>query len=124
METRKVINPHDEITIGYDDVDAARIALLIVGAGAYCIEGDDMPLFVFGGSEEWVQKTYNMPMGDWLGTVSKERICAALESMAIVGYRSSMSDPVGNAHKVAARMREKIAAAPQPVTPPPGGKEG
>lgn len=109
MATRNVINPHDAITISYEDIDAARIALLVVGNGAYCIEGDDMPILRFGGGEEWCQKTYGKTMSEWFDTVSRERICTALESMALVGKRSSTTDPVGHAHELAESMRKTLA---------------
>ncbi len=107
---REVINPHDAIFIAYTDPEAARMAVLIVGNGAYGIEGDDgLPLLLFGASE-WVADTYGLTVQQWFDRMDRERLATALESMRLKGERSSLSDPVGVAHRLAANMRAKVAA--------------
>ncbi len=113
MAQRNMVNPHDKITIDDSDIDAARAAVLIVGEGAYCIEGDAMPLFILGGADKWFMDTYGQEIGAWLNSITTDRLAAALESMTLHGERSSMSDPVGRAHKMAAKLREK--QQPQPA---------
>lgn len=103
MSRREVTNPHDKITIDYSDPEAAQIAVLLVGGGAYGI-ADEMPIFILGGSEEWAQETYGKSLADFADTVSSERVIKALRSMQLEHVRSSMSDPVGKAHGYADAM--------------------
>lgn len=106
---REVINPHDKIFIEYSDKEAAQVAILLIGNGQYGIDGDDgLPLLLFGGHEEWSEKTYGKSFDEWLGIISMERVALALDSMRIDGERSSLYDPVGNAHKMAKRIRNRI----------------
>jgi hypothetical protein len=106
-DIREVINPHDKITIDCSDMDAAQLAVLFVGNGKYGIEGDDgLPLLLLGGSEEWSQKVHGKSMGEWSDSISEERLKAALLSMELTGRRSSISDPVGYAHKIALTLKE------------------
>jgi hypothetical protein len=115
-DIRKMVNPHDEITIDCTDIDAARIAVLVVGMGAYCIENDEMPLFVFGGAERWFSEKYGMDVNAFIVSVSRERVAAAMESMTLIGYQTSLSDPVSKAHRIAASIRTESTPAPEPGT--------
>ena len=108
MDIREVINPHDKITIDCADEDAARLAVLVVGNGAYGIE-NCLPLLLLGGSEEWAKNTFGKSLQEWADTVSEERLATALESMSLVGERSSISDPVGHAHRMAEKIRQRLS---------------
>lgn len=104
---REVTNPHDKITIDYTDPEAAQLAIMIIGHGTYGVDGDDgMPIFIFGGSEEWITKKYGKSLDEWAKTIDFKRIAKAMESMRIEdGERSSINDPVGYAHNYAKRIR-------------------
>lgn len=109
-DRREVTNPHDKITIDYTDKDAARAAVLWVGEGAYGIEGEDgMPLLIFGAAETWIRDQYDKTIAEFFDTVSKERLIVALKSMRLSHRRSSMSDPVGNAHRMAKALLKSVS---------------
>lgn len=108
---REIINPHDKITIDYSDQEAADCAVIVAGEGRYGIDGDDgLPLLLFGGHEEWCSKKHGCSIKELLERVGMHRLATALESMLVEGKRTSMSDPVGWAHKTAQQIREKEGA--------------
>jgi len=107
-DIKELANPHDKITLDCEDIDAARIAVLLVGRGQYCIIGDEMPLFLFGGHEQWFQKTYGKSLDDLSDSVDPMRVAAVLKSFSLVhGGRSSVNDPVGYAHHMAAGIEKR-----------------
>ena len=107
---RQVTNPSDKITIDYTDKDAARMAVIIIGRGKYGISGDDgLPVFLFGGHEEWAQQEYQCTFDKFVDSVPKDRIATALESLKNVHNRTSLNDIVGRAHAYAEAIRAEIA---------------
>jgi hypothetical protein len=105
-DIREVTNPHDKITIDCMDMDAARLAVLYVGDGWYGIDGEGgMPILAMGASETWAKETYKKSLQEWAESIEAERLATALESMQLVGERSSLSDPVKNAHEMAKQIR-------------------
>lgn len=112
---REIINPSDEITIDYVDPVASDVAVLRLGMGMYGIEGDDgLPLFV-GASradiDAWCRRKHRVPIEELLGSVSGERIAAALESVRCDGARTSANDIAGRAAKLAGVVRKQAATA-------------
>ncbi|MFI2810174.1 hypothetical protein [Microbulbifer sp. JSM ZJ756] len=107
---REISNPSDKATIDCSDREAACLAVLILGQGKYGIiddEGDQgMPIFVFGGVEEWIEDTFGKSIEQFQESVSHARLAAALESVQLEGVRSSMNDFTGRAHQYAAQLRE------------------
>lgn len=116
-EWREVINPHDKMFIDYADRDAARLAVLFVGNGAYGIEGEDgLPLLLFGSAEKWFAERY--PGGGLqavIESVSRERLILALRSMRLQSERSSLYDPVGAAQELADRLATAEQHLPKPA---------
>ena len=112
---REVINPHDEITIDYTDVEAARLAVIIVGGGLYAIENSDalvadgLPMMLFGQQDSWTQHEYGKSFDEWCASIQKSRIAAALETMRLEHERTSLNDPVGYASGLAVSIRKQIA---------------
>jgi hypothetical protein len=106
---REVSNPSDYATIEYKDMLAACLAVCIVGNGKYGIvddEGDQgMPIFLFGGHDEWFTSKFGMDFETAFAQTDKEKIAAALESMQLRGERSSMNDFCGRAHEMAKALR-------------------
>jgi hypothetical protein len=113
MMRYEVINPHDKITIDCTNIPAAQLAVIYVGRGGYGIDDGDgkniLPILLFGGHEKWAQENYGMSFEEWQDTVRPEDMATALESMRLEHERSSSSDPVGNAHEMARRIRAKLA---------------
>lgn len=116
MENRKeLINPHDKITLDCSNVQAAQMAVLILGNGAYGIEDDVLPLLLFGTAEKWCQEKYGKCLEEWMESIELADIATVFESMRLEHERSSISDPVGHAHEYAAAIRKKLAKAPTPA---------
>lgn len=107
---KDVINPHDKITIDCTNEKAAQLAVLIVGRGAYGIDDGVLPVFLFGGGDEWCQKKYQMTLDELLDSTPILEIVEALESMELEGERSSTSDPVETAKYYAETFRTRESA--------------
>jgi hypothetical protein len=116
---REVINPHDSIFIGYADPEAAQVAVMVAGNGAYGIEGDGgMPLFLIdgvAGMERWVGERYGTTLTDWIRRMDRKRLVVALRSMRLPGERSSMSAPVSHAHALADQIELAGRFSAEPV---------
>jgi len=112
-DIREVTNPHDKVTIDYTDVAAARMAVIIVGEGAYGIDGENgMPIFLFGGGVAWIKENYGMTPDEWFDSISNDRIIKALASFSNVGRRTSLSDIVSYAHRRAEYLQKKVEVQP------------
>jgi len=146
----EVINPSDAISFRCNDRKCATLVLTILGGGAYggrafndSLEEEpdaDIPIFLFGGLDEFWATFDSRPIKDALSS-SLDEVAFALESVALGGVserrsfdlamsaitdeskretflaeyndqkRSSMNDIMGRAHRIAKKMREKSAAA-------------
>lgn len=85
-----IVNPSDAYTLETDSFEAAALATLLVGRGQYALEalddgGKEMPLFLFGGLEEWwtatFKKTFSASVDDAL--VNPAAVIAAADSVVI-----------------------------------------
>jgi hypothetical protein len=113
-DIREIINPSDKITINCDDLDAARLAVVVLSQGWHCIKDDAMPVLALCDENEWAKQTYNKTLQEWADSISIERMASALESVANVGERTSMNDIVGTAQKAAKRLRERMKKESEP----------
>lgn len=113
MMEYEIVNPSDPYTLKSDDFEAAALACVILGNGKYALKpledgGVEVPLFVFGGHDEWFQKTFGVTLDGSLSRVERSRIAAVLETVTIGNSkkRSSMNDIGGRAKALAIVMRE------------------
>lgn len=111
MKTYELSNPHDKILLDAEDFLDACCAALFVGQGNYGVhpvdgEGEAMPPFPFGGADRWIALHGG---GDAvLGRLKTPGVIAALWSFRLAhGERSSTSDPVGYAHRLAEKLEEE-----------------
>lgn len=102
---KEVNNPHDKMFIDISDKEAACIAIVMCGEGWYGIE-DTMPLFA---DDDFAKENFGKPWQELFDSIDKLRVARALESMRLEYERSSMTDPVGWAHKTAEIIRKRIA---------------
>jgi DNA repair photolyase len=102
---KEVQNPHDKMFIDISDKEAACVAIVMCGEGWYGIE-DTMPLFA---DDDFAKENFGKPWQELFDSMDKLRVARALESMRLEHERSSMSDPVGWAHKTAEIIRKRIA---------------
>lgn len=108
-DIRKISNPSDKITINCDDMDAARLAVILLGQGWYGIAGENgMPILALGSPDKWAQSTYGKSLTEFINSVSEERLAAALESVTNVKERTSMNDIVAKAHRISEKLRRNL----------------
>jgi hypothetical protein len=83
----EISNPSDSYTIEAKDFKTACIAICVLGRGQYGlteIGGDhSMPIFVFGGHDEWFTENFGKDFKDTLEETPFEDIAEALESVFI-----------------------------------------
>ena len=111
-DKREVINPHDKILIDCEDFNAACIAVIFVGMGKYGIQkgpnDDGLPILIVCDKDKWAQKTNSMSFDEYIESIPPERVVKALRSMELVGEKTSLSDPVYRAHKLAQQIENQL----------------
>jgi hypothetical protein len=107
----ELVNPSDHIIIDHDDFEAVAAAALIIGKGKYGIKDEKgetaMPIFLFGGTEEWVKETFNKTLEELI-MMDLPRLAAALEKFH-APHPTSLNNIVGYAHSYAKKVREAYA---------------
>ena len=87
----EIINPSDSYSIDYPDWEVAAFAGVILGQGQYGLRGIDndheLPIFLFGGHEEWVKSEFGANSFDeWKTKFLNERkneVADCLDSVLI-----------------------------------------
>ena len=86
----EIINMSDKYTIEVKSLDVAFVACLLLGDGQYAFqpigEGVEVPLFLFGGAEEWCKKQFNEEIGDTISRVTNakaEELAECFDSVLI-----------------------------------------
>lgn len=121
-----IINPSDPYTMEASCLMVAAVAICLLGEGAYALKGigadigQNVPLFLLGGHEEWFTKTFGMGFRAALEKVdseNREALVAALASVKCPGRTTSLNDIGAQAQVLSKALR----AAPQPVHKPTEG---
>lgn len=107
----EISNPSDKATIDCTNMLAARLAVIILAEGAYGIiddkDGNGMPIFLFGGHDEWFVKNHGMTFREAAQSIPKSEIADALESIQLEGKRTSMNNFVERAKRIADNLRKE-----------------
>jgi hypothetical protein len=107
----EISNLSDKATIDCSDRVAACLAVVVLSGGAYGIIDDDgnngMPIFLFGGHDEWFQKEFGNTFKETLKEVGNNRIADALDTVQLVYERTSLNDFTKTAHIMAEKLRAK-----------------
>lgn len=105
----EIINPSDKAFME-GDLKVAAIAITLLSKGQYALKEVDgnggVPLFIFGGGDEWFQDNFQQTIQEAYDSCSNADIAAALLSVELAGERSSMNDFTSKAHKMAERLLE------------------
>jgi hypothetical protein len=143
--TYEIINPSDHYTIECPDLEIAFVACCLLGNGQYAFDplddvGVKVPLFMFGGHDEWCMETFGASTDDVLARSLKARraeVADALDSVLIGKreafaalapergseawqearakwhdtHRSSFNDIGGRAYQIAAKLRKPVKDA-------------
>ena len=112
----EITNPSDPYTIEAPTLCIAGAATLLLGEGRYGLEaegeGKGMPIFLFGGSDEWWAEQCPGQTLQCFFDANLPAIADALGSVTLGREeRSSMNDIGGRAAALAAALREKIEAS-------------
>lgn len=83
----ELINPSDPYTFIADDLETAALVVLILGT-AYGAkpkdEGEEVPIFLFGGALEWYQEHFGRTPDD--GLIAKKKAVADAMSSMMFGH--------------------------------------
>lgn len=138
MKAWEIINPSDKYTIIAERFEVAAAATLLLGSGRLALDPEDeggqrLPLFLFGGHEEFIKEHFSGDLDAWLDG-HKAEVATALDSVLLGGFdrradynaaiaaiddpakllafktawqdkRSSMNDIGGCAHRLAEHLR-------------------
>jgi hypothetical protein len=109
----EIINPSDEAYIE-GEFRPCCMATLLFGEGKYALDQVDgdlkLPLFIFGGSDDWCQMQFGYNLQDTFDKTPAIDIANALLSVKLAGERSSMNDFTAYANKLGKRMLENLKA--------------
>lgn len=115
----EIINPSDPCTMCAPDLEVAAVAVSLLGDGKYALKGlddaagQDIPVFLCGGHDEWFSSKFGMNFEDTANHVLNHRggeLATTLDSVALRGPRSSMNDIVGRAGSLAVAVRRKMSS--------------
>ncbi|RRU90009.1 hypothetical protein EGJ24_01155 [Stenotrophomonas maltophilia] len=120
MTTYTIINPSDPYTLIADDLVLAAISVCLLGSGKYALEAADgsegVPFFLFGGHDEWFAAHGAGSLDAALTAATGQRaeaLAKVLESVTIVGARSSLNDIGEAAARLAAGVRKLVPHTPE-----------
>ena len=113
----EIANPSDPYTMEADDLQVAAVACCLLGNGKYGLTGldgdagQDVPVFLFGGHDEWFVSKFGMSYEDTATHALNHRndaLARAFESVTLGREeRSSMNDIGGKARDIAQAIRRK-----------------
>ena len=73
----EIVNPSDKCTLEAFDHEVAAIACVLIGNGKYALDGIDtkleVPIFMFGGHDEWFTETFGRNVSDSLGYIKANK---------------------------------------------------
>lgn len=73
----EIINPSDKYTVQAPDLEIAAVACTLLGEGKYAFQGLDndaeVPLFLFGGHDEWFSDKFGASFSEVTGRVMAAR---------------------------------------------------
>lgn len=99
----EIVNPSDECYLENDDIEASAFVTMVISSGQYPLKDMDgnelMPLFLFGGCEEYWLKKFGHSIEVFLESEGVDkRLVDVCDSFYYVRERSSLND-IGKAFK-------------------------
>lgn len=116
----EIINPSDPYTMEAEDLEVASVACSLLGDGRYGLDalgedankGNHVPIFLFGGHDEWFISKFGMNFENTAEHVLNHRYTAladALDSVALArAERSSLNNIGLRAKSLAKAVRRKV----------------
>lgn len=104
----EIINPSDKAYIE-GEFKTCCLATVYFGNGKYALQQVDgelhMPLFLFGGADEWFTKTFGATLQQIFDATPLSEISDALLSVKLSGKRSSLNDFAAYANKLGIQLK-------------------
>ena len=120
----EIVNPSDPYTMEATDMEVAAVAVSFLGAGRYGLKGidedagQDVPIFLFGGHDEWFIGKFGMNFEDTSNHVIEHRateLANALDTVTLGrAERSSINDIKGTAQALSSAVRRRMTPAGKP----------
>ena len=114
----EIVNPSDPYTIEAADMEVAAVAICFLGLGRYALKGigedagQDVPIFLFGGHDEWFVAKFGMNFEDTSNHVADHRageLADAFDSVKLGrAERSSMNDIKAQAQALSGAVRKRL----------------
>lgn len=106
------MNPSDEIYFESDDLEVAVVCMTVF-EGKYAAKnldekGPSVPLFLFGGFDDFCLEHFNSKEPDFKDPVLMRKVSMALKSFKLAGERSSMNDICKYAKYYAEKIDKKF----------------
>jgi hypothetical protein len=111
----ELVNPSDLYTFTAPDLETAALAVVLLGRGQYGGKsldgGEDVPIFLLSGHNEWFGETFGRTVQESLDHVPHEAIAACLDTFTLGREeRTSLNNIGKHAQQLAAALRDKAAA--------------
>lgn len=97
----EIVNMSDHYTMRADDFAVAAVVCLMLGSGQYALTaledgGEDVPMFMFGGHDEWFQEKFGTDIDTVIQQVTNEKRDAMIECFesVIIGDRREYEEAV------------------------------
>ena len=113
-----IINPSDPYTMEAYDLEVAAVAVSFLGGGQYALEGidddkgQDVPIFLFGGHDEWFVENFGKNFDDTANCVLDDRaeaLARAFDSVRLGrAERSSMNNIKATAERLSNAVRTRV----------------
>lgn len=108
----ELINPSDPYTFTAPDLETAALAVVLLSRGQYGGKsldgGNDVPIFLFGGHNEWFTEKFGRTVQESLDHIAHEAIAACLDTFTLGREeRSSMNNIGKGAQMLAKALRER-----------------
>ena len=120
----EIINPSDPYTMEADDLRVAAVAVCLLGNGKYGLDalgedrdkGNNVPVFIFGGHDEWFEPRFGATYEDTAKQVLEQRtdaLARAFDSVTLLRAERSSMNNIGAKAKELARVVRLAAVEPR-----------
>lgn len=90
MSLYEIVNPSDPYTIECPFLDVAAMVSVLLGQGKYSFRSldscEDVPMFAFGGADEWCQKKFGENLMEMSNRVMDTKLVEVADSLDSVLY--------------------------------------
>ena len=111
MKTYDIVSMSDLYTLKAADLKVAQMTALLLGNGHYALKDEAgalvLPVLAFGDGTAWVSERFGVTK-DWIAA-HLEPLIACMDSVELLGKRSSLNDIGKQAKEYAQALRAQLA---------------